>query len=220
VYLRPTDTEHTMQPPPLRLPLLRGVYPCMFDVRAVSKRVASIGSIGRSVDAGVAQVKGTLEMVAVRIPHLAIAYWPCQFLQDGVSPLPVTFINKVCADKPHAVTVAAVNPHPHFVLGALYLHLLAHLDGESFATHLQRELQSVVGGHDEGATLILRHGFTHLDLFLVNLIVLLRYTGHHSTTVDMTVINVDVTCCSHVVKIKVKNEFSQDPISVRETARK
>ena len=67
------DAEHTIQSPVLWLAVLGGVNPCLFYVGAIGKCIASGGSVGRTADAGITQMEHTLEVVAIRIPYLAVA---------------------------------------------------------------------------------------------------------------------------------------------------
>ena len=91
VALRMMDAEHAMQ---VEDGLVRTrVDPCLLDKRAVGKIIAAFGGIGRTVDAGVAQMEIALEVVAVGIGHLAVADRSFEFLADGVAKLPAAFIN-------------------------------------------------------------------------------------------------------------------------------
>ena len=96
------DAEHAVQPPTVGLALLRGVYPRAVNPRAVGKLITAVGSVGRAVDVGIAEVEAPLEAVTVGIVHLAVADGAFQFLPDGVAKLPAAFIDElggVAADR-------------------------------------------------------------------------------------------------------------------------
>ena len=139
------NAEHTVQAPPLWLLVLRSVYPSPPDIAAVGKLVATDSCVGRSVDAGIAQMERALEVVAIGVPNLAIANGPCQLLQDGVAPLPAALVYKLRADELHIVAVAADNTVAHIRLCAFDFHLLTHFDAECFAARPQVKLLTIVG---------------------------------------------------------------------------
>ena len=91
VALRMMDAEHAMQ---VEDGLVRTrVDPCLLDKRAVGKIIAAFGGIGRTVDAGIAQMEIALEVVAVGIGHLAVTDGSFEFLADGVAKLPASNVD-------------------------------------------------------------------------------------------------------------------------------
>ena len=157
-------------------------------------------SMSRSVDAGIAQVEAALEVVAIGVPHLAVADGPCQLLTNGVAPLPVTYINKFCADELHVVVGTTDDAIAHIRRAAVDFHLLAHLDAEGLAAQLQIELLAIVGFDDRRkarAAPPFRQRFAHLHIFLVDFIMLSRRSAHRGSTIYITAVNIDEASCCH-----------------------
>ncbi len=61
----------------------------------------SYASIGRSVDAGIAEVEITFEVITIGSQHLTLADRPFQFLQNGILELPSALIDKLRGDDLH-----------------------------------------------------------------------------------------------------------------------